>query len=384
MSLISDILAIGDGNAFRPDMLKDLRYGYRTLRKNPGFALTAIVSIALAIGANSAIFSFQDALLLRPLAIDKPSEVVTVSARTPTGAFGGFSYPDFKEFQEKNRSFSGLVTYKLIPAGFARDKETQPQFKAGLVVSGNFFDVLGIRPYLGRTFLKDEDQVPGRDAVAVLSYDLWKNELGGDRSIVGRHVRIGTAGGLDFTVVGVAPEAFTGMDLFIRPAFFIPAMMAPRVLGVEDDTLSQRKVGAAEDAFYMKARLKAGVTALAADNDVASLAKVLEQTYPDSNRGRSASVRTEMQSRLDASPLLGGVVGAVFGVMVVILLIACANVMNLMLSRGLSRSREMAIRLAIGARRSRLVRQLMAENVMIAVAGGGLGLLIAAGGVELR
>jgi len=363
-------------------MFKDLRYAYRTLRKNPGFALTAIVSIALAIGANSAIFSFQDALLLRPLAVEKPADVVTLSARTPTGGFGGFSYPDFKELRDKNRSFSGLVTYRLIPAGFARDERTQPQFKPGLVVSGNFFELLGIRPYLGRGFLPDEDQVPGRDAVVVLAYDFWKNELAGDRSIVGRHVRIGTAGGLDFTVIGVAPESFTGMDLFVRPAFYVPAMMAPRVLGVSDDTLSQRDLDSSDDAFYIKGRLKAGVSLPAADADVTAITRVLAETYPNSNRGHGVSVRTEMQSRLDANSLLGGVVGAVFGVMIVILLIACANVMNLMLSRGLARSREMAIRLAIGARRSSLLRQLMAENLMIAGAGGIVGLLIAAGAVE--
>src|SRR5262249_14878828 len=130
-------------------MVKDFRYAYRTLRHNPGFALTAIGSIALAIGANSAIFSFQHALLLRPLAIEKRSEVVTVSGRTPAGSFSGFSYPDFTELRDKNRSFSGLTTYRLIPAGYARDDKTQPQFKVGLVTSGNFFDVLGIRPYLG-------------------------------------------------------------------------------------------------------------------------------------------------------------------------------------------------------------------------------------------
>jgi predicted permease len=269
-----------------------------------------------------------------------------------------------------------------VPAGVARDEKTQPQFKVGMLVSGNFFDLLGVRPHLGRGFVADEDRVPGRDAVVVLAYDFWRNELAADPSIVGKTIRIGQVGGLDFHVIGVAPESFTGMDLFIRPAFYIPAMMGPKVLGASDETLTRRNVTSADTAFYIKGRLKPGVSLSAANADVAAVAKVLEQTYPASNRGRTTNIRTEIQARLDSGPVLGGIVAAVFGVMIVILLIACANVMNLMLSRGLTRSREMIIRLSIGARRTRLIRQLMLENLLIALAGGLAGIIIAAGAVE--
>jgi macrolide transport system ATP-binding/permease protein len=363
-------------------MLKDLRYAFRTLCQKPAFALTAIVSIALAIGANSAIFSFQDAILLRPLAVENPSTLVSVNSRNTTGGYGGFPYPDVVDIREKNSSFDGLIAYRLIPAGVARDEKAQPQFKAGLLVSGNFFDLLGVRPYLGRGFRPDEDQVLGRDAVVVLSYDYWQNELGADASIIGRSIRLGHSGGLDFNVIGVAPESFTGMDLFVRPAFYIPVMMGPKVLGISDDLLKDRSAQAIENSFVIKARLRPGISPEAADKDIAALAAALEKTYPDSNRGRRATVRTEMQSRLDFNPILGGVVAAVFGLMVVILLIACANVMNLMLGRGRSRAREIAIQLSLGAGRVRLVRQLMAESLMIAVAGGALGLLLAQAAVD--
>jgi hypothetical protein len=152
-------------------MLKDILYAFRALRKNPGFALTAILSIALAIGANSAIFSLQQALLLRPLAIAKPSEVMSITSRTLGGVVEAFTYPDFVELRDKNRSFDGLLGYQLIGTAVARDEKSQPDFRIGFLVSGNFFDVIGVKPALGRGFRADEDEVPGRDAVVVLSYE---------------------------------------------------------------------------------------------------------------------------------------------------------------------------------------------------------------------
>lgn len=237
--------------------------------------------------------------------------------------------------------------------------------------------MLGVKPALGRGFRPDEDQVLGRDAVVVLAHEVWKDAFGGDLSIVGRHVRLGPRGGLDFTVIGVTPEAFTGMDLFIHPEFFIPAMMGPRVLAVEDLLTSR----SAPHDFNVKGRLKSGVSIDAADADIAGIAKALEASFPDSNRGRGARVRTELQSRLDAAPIIGGVVAAVSGIMTIILVIACANVANLTLGRGRLRGREISVRLAIGAGRLRLVRQLMAESLVIAFSGGALGLFIATNAV---
>jgi predicted permease len=363
-------------------MLKDILYAVRALRHKPGFAVTAIVSIALAIGANSAIFSLQEALLLRPLSIEKPSEVMSITSRTQNGAVEAFTYPDFVELRDKNRTFEALLGYQVIGTNVARDEKSQPEFRMGFLVSGNFFDVTGVKPALGRGFRPDEDEVPGRDAVVVLAYDFWKEVLGGQPSIVGSHIRLGSGTAVDFTIIGVAPESFRGMDRFLRPSFYVPNMMAPAVLGIPDVLTDRRYTGGRNDVS-IKGRLKPGVSIEAADADIAAIAQSLESSFPNTNSGRKAAVRTEIQTRIDYAPILGGVVAAVSGVMIVILAIACANVMNLMLSRGRARAREISVRLSIGASRYRLIRQLMAESLLIALTGGALGLLIALAALEL-
>src|ERR1700692_963421 len=190
-------------------MLNDFRYAFRALRRTPGFAVTAIVSVALGAGSNSAIFSVADGLLFRPLPVPKASQVLTLRSRTPSGTFGNTSYRDFEDLRDRNRSFDGLFAYQLAPLGFAADQNVQPQLKAALLVSGNFFQVLGTTPQLGRGFTPEEDKAPGRDAVVVLGYDGWKNEFRADPGVIGRRVRLN---GLDFTIMGVAPKNFTGMD----------------------------------------------------------------------------------------------------------------------------------------------------------------------------
>jgi predicted permease len=350
-------------------MLNDLRYAIRTLRQNPGFALTAIVSVALGIGANSTIFSLADGLLFRPLPVPHPSQVVTVRSRTPNGYFGQFSFADYADFRDKNRSFSGLVAYEMTPAPFARDPKAQPQLEYGYVVSGNFFRVLGTEPQLGRGFDAQEDLVPGRDAVVVLAHDFWKNEFSADPSAVGRRVRLN---GIDFTVIGVAPESFTGMDLFSRPSYFVPSMMGPRMLASSGDLLTNR----AKRVFTVKGRLNPGVSVRTADAEVSAFAKSIAQAYPVTNRAFGAAVRTEVQTEMDFAEGNRLLVVLLFTIVLLVLAIACANVANLMLSRGRARAREIAVRIAVGAGRGRLIRQLMVESLTIALAGGALGLLI--------
>jgi predicted permease len=349
-------------------MLNDLRYATRTLRQSPGFAITAIASIALGIGANSAIFSLADALLLRPLPVKNASQVVTLRSRTPSGSLGDISYPDFADFRDHNRSFDGLLAYQVAPCGVAADLHGQAQLRFGFQVSGNFFRVLGVDPQLGRGFKPEEDQVPGRDAVIVLGNAYWKSDFGGDVSAIGRHIQVN---GIDFTIIGVAPESFTGMDQFIRPAFFIPAMMGPAIY--TRDLLTSR----GDRGWLVKGRLKPGISMQTAAGEISGLAKSLEQSYPATNLGFGTAVRTEIQTRLDRGPGNAVVLGLLFPAVIVALLIACANVTNLTLSRGRARAREIAVRLAIGASRGRLVRQLMAESLVIAMAGAALGLLMA-------
>jgi macrolide transport system ATP-binding/permease protein len=358
------------------NMLHDLRYAVRSLRHNPGFALTAIVSIALGIGVNSAIFSYADGMMLRPIPVPDPSGVYNLRSRTPSGTAGGISYPDYVDFRDKNQSFSGLVAYDLTVLGFAPDQKTQAQMKVGLAVSGNFFQVLGAEPRLGRGFRAEEDKVPGRDAVVVLGNDLWKNEFHSDPSVIGRRVRLS---GMDFTIIGVASESFTGMDQYIRPAVFVPVMMAPAFNAANQDLLTNR----AKHSFTVKGRLKPGVSPQAASAEVAALAKALEQSYPNTNRSYGAAVQTEFQARFEDDPYDTYIIGLLFFLVAITLVIACANVANLMLSRARAQAREIAVRLAIGANRADLIRQFMLVSLIIALVGGALGLSIALAATHL-
>jgi len=355
-------------------MLNDLRYAIRTLRQRPGFALTAIASIGLAIGANSAIFSLGDAILFRPLPVPDGSDVVTVRSRTPSGSLGEMSYPDFADLRDRSRSFRALVAYQIAPCGFARDAKSQPQMRYGFQVSANFFRALGIDPQLGRAFLPEEGQAPGRDALVVLSHDFWENDFNGDRSVIGRSLRLN---GIDFTVIGVAPASFTGMDQYFRPAFFIPATMGPTIYTY--DLLTNR----GDRGWVVKGLLKPTVSIAAANAELSGLAKSLESSFPATDQGFGTAVRTEIQPRLDKGPGNAVTLALLFPAVILVLIIACANTANLTLSRGRARAREIAVRLAIGAGRGRLVRHLMTESLVIALAGGALGLLIAEYGVEL-
>lgn len=359
-------------------MLHDIRYGLRTLRQTPGFSLTAILSIALAIGANATIFSLGDGLLFRPLPVPHAGEVVTLRARTATIPFlaaASLSYADYEDFRRENRSFSGIVAYKVVQFGFAQDKKTQPQLKVGFLVSGNFFRVLGTEPALGRGFGASEEQSQGRDALVVLSHEFWKNEFSASRAVIGRNIRLN---GQDFTVIGVAPESFTGMDQYVRPLFFVPAMAAPRVLVSGEDLLVNRS----NRAFTVKGRLKPGVSIHAAAADASAIAKSLAQAYPKTNASWDATVCTEAQARREFSVGDVVIVCFLFAIAGVALLIACANVATLMLNRGRARAREIAVRRAIGAGRGRLIRQFMVESMLVALAGGALGLLITQFGID--
>jgi hypothetical protein len=301
--------------------------------------LTAVVSIALAIGANSAIFSFVDGLLLRPLAVADPSRVATLRSVTPTSSATSIadtavelSYPDFVNFRDKSRSFDSVIAYDSKEVGFAADTRAQAEMKMGYTVSGNFFQALGVRPVIGRTFRPEEDQVPGRNAVIVLAYDFWRRQFAADPTVVGRSVRLN---GVDFTVIGVAPESFAEVDQFIRPSFFIPFMMAAAIDPNESVTTRRDN-----RTIRVKGRLKHGVSLEMANAEIAAIAKTLSETYPATNRGVNAAVRSEIGMRLDRNPIYGPLAASLFVLVILVLLIACCNVANLMLSRGRPRQRD--------------------------------------------
>jgi putative ABC transport system permease protein len=354
---------------------QEVRHTFRILAKNPGFAAVAALSLALGIGANSAIFSLADAILLRPLPIRDSGAVVTIRTNTPENPFSGVSYPDYRDFRDKSRSIDGMVAFEFATWGLAPSAKDVPQMRMGLMVSDNFFHVLGVEPSIGRSFRPEETAVPGRDAVAILGYDLWQNQFAGDRSVIGRRVRLN---GIDFTVVGVAPETFTGMDVYIRPALFVPLMMKQRLNAAKENPLEKRD----DHSLNVKARLNPGVSKTTAQAELATIWKGLQQQYPETSRGRNVAVQTELQARYQEDPYDAVLVGFLMALAGLVLIIACANVANLLLARARSRSREIAIRMAVGAGRTRLLRQLLLESLVLAMMGGALGLVFAYAGIR--
>ncbi|MGA2736336.1 MAG: ABC transporter permease [Bryobacteraceae bacterium] len=364
-------------------MLSDLRYALRTLRKSPGFALVAIISLALGIGANSAMFSLADALLLRPLPVPHASALVVVQSHLRGEAIGGLaqyaglSYPDFKDLRDRSKSFTGLAASQYSQFGFATEKGALPRMKFGELVSGDFFGVLDVPVELGRAFRADEDSVPGRDAVIVLGHELWRTDFASDPSVVGRIIFLNN---VPFTVIGVAPEPFTGSNGLIRSALFVPLAMGPRL---QDDLAAGMLEKRDKRGMMVHGRLKPGVSVAQAAAEAKVVSEQLAQAYPATNRTSSMAVDSDLQGRLKKGPEVAAMLFFPLAMGVMVLLIACANVANILLSRARARSREIAVRLAIGAGRGRLIRQLLTESLVIAAVGGALGLLVAMAGVQL-
>ena len=376
--------------AFHPleTIAQDVRYALRMMRKNPGFTTVAVLSLAIGIGANCAVFSAADAYLLRPLPVPHPGDVMTVGSSALIEGFGEMvaSYPEYVDIRSRSKSFDGLVGFTNNTAAVATAPDELPSLRLGLLVSGNFFSVLGVEPQLGRTFRPEEDQVPGRDAVLILGHDFWQSQFGGDRSILGRTMHVN---GVEFTVIGVAPPDFTGLDQFARFQFYAPLMMWPRLSG---DPAASRLASTQGPqvrplearglrALTIKGRLKPGVTLSAAQSEVSVIAKDLERAYPDTNRNRGLAVRTELQTRIARDPEDAGLIAMLAVLSAAVLLVACANVAGLLMSLAPARGREIAVRLAIGAGRRRVARQLFTESVLLGGIGGVLGLGVGYAGV---
>jgi len=352
------------------NLIKDIRYGVRMFVKNPGVTLVAVITLALGIGANTAIFSGVNAFLMRPLPVSNSHELVRpMEIAEDRGLSDEMSYPDFLDYRNQATSFAGLTAEDMIQV--AINSENQNDVIWGQVVSASYFDVMQVKPILGRTFLPDEDKTAGGNPVVVLGNSFWQRRMASDANIVGKKVQLNNRA---YEVIGVSPEYFHGSKFALSMDFWVPISMAEE-LRRNPGVLTER------GSHWMNVigRLKPGVSMDQASAEMSAIATRLNQTYPDNRANNTqAKVLGEVEGRFED---MGGVfksAGAIaMAIVGLILLIACANVANLMLARAAARRKEIGIRLALGANRARLIRQLLTESLLLSLLGGALGLLLA-------
>ena len=343
-------------------LFQDIRYGWRTLLNAPGFALVAVVTLALGIGANSTIFSWINATLLNPLpGVRHMDGLVALTRAGTTIPELIFSYPDYVDLRDRNRSFSGLAAFRNCRVSLTG--VGKPENVWGLLASGNYFDVLEVRPVLGRGFLPAEDLKIDGAPVVVISYGLWQTRFGGSRDVIGQTIDINKH---PYSIVGVAPQRFQGNQTGLSADLWIPMMMARQVFVF--DLLQSR----ADQDVLLFGRLKPGVSIAQAQEETKRLLRHIVEQYPEAHKGMSQAPTVEPMWRASfgGNRLLYLLLPMLMAIAGVVLLLACANVANLLLVRSVARRREIAIRLSLGASRWRLVRQHMVESLVLALAGG--------------
>jgi len=351
------------------NFLEDVRYGVRQMRSSPGFTAAAVLTLALGIGANTAIFSVVDSFLLRPLPVADPGQITVLDSPQKQGfALPLFSIPDYRDLcVQAGTVFSGMFSYLSRFDGLSVNGKAE-RIRASYV-SGNFFSTLGIQPAQGRFILPSEGETAGADPVMVLSYNYWKGRFGGDPEIVGTKVSVD---GHPVTIVGVAPEGFYGTNVLVAQQAYLPLGMA--VFGQAPDFMANR----GSRLVYVGARLQPGRSFQQAQASLDVVARRLSQQYSDTDKDLAIEVFPELRARPipQAGRLMVVIAGLFLGLTAIVLLLACVNVANIMLVRSTTREREMATRAALGAPRSRLVRQLLTESMLLALAGGAAGILL--------
>src|SRR5262245_19660817 len=348
-------------------LIQDLRYGIRMLWKSPATTLVAILTLGLGIGANTTIFSWVQALLINPLPAVRDLERLSVlSVTNADGSESSLSYPDFADYRDRNEVLEGLAAYDLQAVNLGGGGK--PERVWGMIVSGNYFDVMGVTPSPGRGFLPEEDRDPGAHPVAVISHGLWQRRFGGDPTLVGRQVPISNRA---FTIVGIAPPDFHGSFPGLGLDVWLPLMMQTAIVPGAD-----RLQARGNHWLDASARLKPGVSRAKAEAEMSALAA---RVYQEQGGSAQSSPRIRLLPVRDsgAGEFLGPLLVALLGVVAIVLLIACANIANLMLAKAAQRSREAAVRVALGASRARLVRQFLTESVLLGILGGFAGWLMA-------
>lgn len=359
------------------DFVDDIRFATRSLSRTPGLTALVVMTLALGMGLTTTPFSMLDALIFRPYPVPDPSRVVSLVSTSRESAFDAFSHAEYRDIRDHTTSYDGVIaSAPAQPVGFSADAGVTPRVRGGMLVSGNYFRVLGVEPDLGRGFQDDEDRVPGRDAVVVLGPDFWKNEFASDPRVIGRTVRLN---GNPFMVIGVAPKTFTGLSIFGSPDFYVPLAMEPVLSPNPQERFFEDR---GDRRLFVKARLKEDTPLNQARNELEVIARNFETEYPDQNRGRGALVRTqfEMRTRGDDVNWKFGVIFSILALAV--LLVACTNVAGLLLSRAQTRTREIAIRLSMGAGRFRLIRLLLTESLLLSLAGGLGGIAVGYAGLH--
>ncbi len=354
---------------------KDARYAARVLAKSPGFSLVVVFSLALGIGANTAIFSLVNAYFLRPMPVNHPNRLVAIYLTSPARwgrDIGNFSYPDLLNYREANTGLSDLMGSSGLPLTMTDGEK--PQLIWGEVATGNYFSGLGVQPVLGRGFLPEEDGAPGEHAVCVLNNNFWRQHFESDPNILGKSIRIN---GHPFTIVGVAPRGFIGTRLFT----FVPDVWVPLAMQqtIAPDAGNYRE-GRDNRRIELRGRLKPGVTREQATAAMNAVARQLASQYPQTNQDIQVNAipgGTRTQPVFVALGVVSATTAIMFGVVGLVLVIACTNVANLMLARAAGRAREMAIRVAVGATRVRLIRQLLTESLLLSLAGAAVGIILA-------
>jgi len=345
----------------------DLRHGWRAIRQMPVVALVIIVSLGIGIGVNAAVFSWIQAVILRPLpGVPDAGGFYAIEPRAETGSYPGVSWPEYRDLRERLTSFPELLAYRMMPFNLGEPGQTRHAY--GLLVSGNYFATLGLRPALGRFFTTEEASVPGREPVVVVSYEFWRNQLGGAADAIGQTMRLNDA---RLTIVGVAPEHFQGTVISLAFDLFVPATMAPTLVAGSRELDDRNLRG-----YAAMGRLP-GSSRAHAQAELDQAMRELARLYPETNAAMRGEVVPFWQATRGPQRMLSGALVMLQIVLLTLLLAVCGNTANLVLARASARHREMGVRLALGAGRWRIVQLMLTENIMLAMTGAILGAVIA-------